>query len=100
MRTWLTSILFRVYLQRFLLLWLVGKAVNAGSASMSQLPPLGFRPATELVACAAQLLVLWASIRRTNEDLLIGNLGVGIVAVLGPLALVHFALSALMALLA
>jgi hypothetical protein len=87
-----------VYVWRFLLLWVAGKAANAVTAGTLHLPPLGFRPATELAACAAEVFVLWAFIRRGNEDVLLGNLGVDRRTALGPLALLHFGLSAALAL--
>jgi len=97
-RDWLATSLFRAYLWRFLLLWLVGKTANAGTAVIAELPPLAFRPGTELVACAAELLVLWAFIRRGNEDLLLGNLGLSLRAAFAPLVVLHFALSVALAL--
>lgn len=97
---WVTSVLFRAYLWRFLLLWVAGKIANAGTAIVAELPPLAFRPGTELVACAVELVVLWAFIRRANEDLLLGNLGVDLRTAFAPLVVLHFALSAIVALAA
>jgi hypothetical protein len=56
------------------------------------LPPLAFRPATELVVCAFEVAVLVAFIRRGNEDILLGNLGLRVSVGLAPLVLLHFAL--------
>lgn len=97
-REWLSSALFRSYLWRFLLLWVVGKVANAGTAAIADLPPLAFRPGAEVVACGAELVVLWVFIRRVNEDLLLGNLGLDLRTAFAPLVLLHFALSAALAL--
>jgi hypothetical protein len=70
------------------------------TAVIAVLPPLAFRPGTELVVCAFELIALRAFIRRTNEDILIGNLGLSLPVALAPLVLVHVALSAALALLA
>jgi hypothetical protein len=72
---WLTSRLFRAYVYRFLLLWIAGKIANAVTAYIVKLPPLAFRPGTEMVICAFELAVLVAFIRRAHEDILLGNLG-------------------------
>ena len=72
---WLTSRLFRAYVYRFLLLWIAGKIANAVTAYIVKLPPLAFRPGTEMVICAFELAVLAAFIRRAHEDILLGNLG-------------------------
>ncbi len=97
---WLRSRLFRAYLLRFTLLWIVGKIANAATASAVTLPPFAFRPGTELVICAFELAVLVAFIRRAHEDILLGNLGLRLPAVLAPLVLVHLALSLALSLLA
>ena len=100
MISWLKSSLFRAYLRRFLLLWVVGKVANAGTAAVVKLPPLAFRPGTELVICAFELAVLVAFIRRANEDILLGNLGIRLPVALAPLVALHFALSLTLSLLA
>jgi hypothetical protein len=97
---WLTSRLFRSYLRRFVVLWVAGKVANAGTAAVVGLPPLAFRPATELAVCAIELAILVAFIRRANEDILLGNLGLRLTIALAPLVPVHAALSAGLALLA
>ena len=97
---WLASRLFRSYLRRFLLLWVVGKVANVATAASVTLPPLAFRPGTELVVCAFELAILAAFIQRSNEDILLGNLGVRLWVALAPLVLVHSALSLALALLA
>ena len=99
MISWLKSSLFRAYLRRFLLLWVVGKVANAGTAAVIKLPPLAFRPGTELVICAFELAVLVAFIRRANEDILLGNLGIRLPVALAPLVALHFALSLTLSLL-
>lgn len=100
MLDWLSSSLFRVYLWRFFLLWLAGKIANAATAVIAKVPPLAFRPGTELVACAIELFVLWVFVRSDNEDLLLGNLGVNLRTAFGPLAVLHFMLSAMLSLIA
>ncbi len=93
MGVWLTSALFQSYLRRFILLWIVGKVANAATAAVVGLPPLAFRPGTELVMCAVELFILIAFIRRANEDILLGNLRLLLPVALAPLVLVHLALS-------
>lgn len=95
---WFRSRLFRSYLFQFPLIWLLVKAGNAYTAAYFGAPPLAFRPFTEIVCCAIELFALWAFIRRNNEDILLGNLGISWVDALLPLAPVHFVLSALAAL--
>ena len=97
---WLRSRLFRAYLRRFLLLWIAGKIANAVTAYIVKLPPLAFRPGTELVVCAFELAVLVAFIRRANEDILLGNIGLRLPVALAPLVAVHFALSLTLSLFA
>jgi hypothetical protein len=96
----LRSALFRSYLRRFLLLWVVGKIANAATAAVVALPPLAFRPGTELVVCAFELAVLIAFIRRAHEDILLGNLGLRLPVALAPLVLIHLALSLALSLFA
>ena len=96
---WWKSRLFRSYLTVFPFLWVLTKAANAFTASVAGLPPLGFRPFTETVACGIEFVVLWTYIRRNNEDILIGNLGLSLPAALLPLAVFHVILSALVGLL-
>jgi len=95
---WYQSRLFRSYLFQFPIVWLLVKAANAYMAGYVREPPLGFRPATETVACVIELFILWAFIRRNNEDILLGNLGLSWKETLLPLVPLHFALSALAAL--
>jgi hypothetical protein len=99
LRSWVRSTLFRAYLRRFVLLWMAGKVANAGTAILAGLPPLSFRPLTEIGICAIQLGLLSLFIRQTNEDILLGNLGLPVYAALAPMIPVHFALSALVLLL-
>lgn len=94
----LRTALFRAYLRRFVLLWIAGKIANAVTAVLIDLPPLAFRPGTELAICAVELTVLTIFIRRVNEDTLLGNLGLSLPQVLAPFAALHFALSAVLAL--
>lgn len=89
-----------LYVRSFLLLWLVGKIANAGTAAAVELPPLAFRPGTEFVVCAIELFILMAFIRRANEDILLGNLGLSLTQTLAPFTILHFALSGALALLA
>ena len=100
MRLWLRSPLFRSYLRRYVLLWIAGKIANAATAVVVKLPPLAFRPGTELIVCAVALLMLVAFIRRANEDILLGNVGLRLAVALAPLVAVHAALSAALALIA
>jgi hypothetical protein len=100
MQPWLSTALFRSYLRRFTLLWVVGKIANAATAAVVKLPPLAFRPGTELVVCAFELAVLVVFIRRAHEDILLGNLGLRLPVALAPLVLLHFALSFALSLLA
>jgi hypothetical protein len=95
---WLRSRLFRSYLLQFPLIWVLAKAANGFTAAQSHLPPLGFRPLTEIACCIIELFILWVFIRRNNEDLLLGNLGLSWVEALLPLVPLHFALSSLTAL--
>ena len=97
---WLTSRLFRAYVYRFLLLWIAGKIANAVTAYIVKLPPLAFRPGTEMVICAFELAVLVAFIRRAHEDILLGNLGLRLPVALAPLVFGHFALSLSLSLVA
>lgn len=97
-RAWLRSKLFHSYLRRFLLLWIAGKLANGATAAAVGLSPLAFRPGTEPVVCAIELLILAAFIRRANEDILLGNVGLRLSVALGPLVIVHMALSASLAL--
>lgn len=99
-RHWLSSRLFRTYLAIFPLIWLLGKAANAFTAGYAGLPPLGFRPLPEIGACAIELFVLRAYLRRENQDILLANLGISIPAALAPLALVHLLLSIVLSLAA
>lgn len=97
---WLQSALFRAYLRRFLLLWLVGKIANAATAAVVGLPPFAFRPGTELVICGFEVAILTAFIRRAHEDILLGNLGLRLPLALAPLVVVHIALSLALSLVA
>lgn len=55
-----------LYVRAFLLIWIVGKIANAGTAAYLRLPPLAFRPGTELAVCAFELAILIAFIRGTT----------------------------------
>ena len=70
------------------------------TAILVRLPPLAFRPGTELAICAIELLVLAIFIRSAHEDVFLGNLGIPVVAVLAPFIAVHAALSGAVALFA
>jgi hypothetical protein len=97
---WLRSPLFRSYLRGFFLLWILVKGTNAFLAGVVGLPPLGFRPGTEVIACAIELLALGAFIQRDAEDILLANLGLPLWTALAPLLPVHFALSLLLSVFA
>lgn len=97
---WLRSALFQAYLRRFVLLWIAGKIANAATARAVGLPPFAFRIATEIVMLGFELGVIVVFIKRANEDILLGNLGLSVARAVAPLALVHFVLSALVAVLA
>jgi len=99
-RHWLTTSLGRAYIRRLVLLWIAGKIANAATAGKVGLPPFGFRFGTELVICAFELAALVIIIRRANEDILLGNLGLSVPQVLAPLVVLHFILSLVVALLA
>ena len=98
--SWLQSPLFRSYLRRFFLLWIAGKLVNVVTAMVIDVSPLSFRPGTELIILLFELGAMVAFIKHDNEDILLGNLGLGLVAALVPLSIVHVALSATLALIA
>jgi hypothetical protein len=97
---WLHAPLFRSYVGAFVLLWLIVKLANAFVAGFVGLPPLAFRPATEIAACAIELLALRAFIRRSNEDILLANLGWPLWVALAPMVPLHAALSLALALVA
>ncbi len=97
---WLRSPLFRSYLRRFILLWVAGKIANGATAAVLEIQPFAFRPGTELVTFAFEIGVLVLIIKRANEDILLGNLGMSVAMVIAPLAVVQVVLSALVALLA
>lgn len=100
LRQWLTTTLARAYVRRFALLWIAGKIANAATAAKVGLAPLEFRFGTEVVICAFELGALVIIIKRANEDILIGNLGMSWSIVLVPLVALHFILSIVIALLA
>ena len=95
---WLRSALFLSYLRRFVLLWIAGKIANAATARVILLPPFAFRPWTEMVTLAFELGVLVIFIKRNNEDILLGNLGLRLSTAIAPLVVVHLALTATLAL--
>lgn len=97
---WLASPLFRSYLASFLILWVVAKVAIVSGARLSGFDPWAFEPWAETWACVLELLVLAHFIRWRGEDVLLGNLGLGLGDALLPLALVHGALSAAVALIA
>jgi hypothetical protein len=97
---WLRSALFHAYLRRFILLWIAGKIANAATATAILLPPFAFRLGTEIVTLAFELGVIVILIKRSNEDILLGNLGLRVSTAIAPLVIVHFILSATLAVLA
>jgi len=97
---WLQSPLFLSYLRRFFLLWIAGKLINVVTATAVGVSPLSFRPGTELIILLFELGAMVAFIKHDNEDILLGNLGLGLAAALVPLSIVHVALSATLALIA
>jgi hypothetical protein len=98
-RWWITSPLFRSYLAAFLILWVLAKTAIAGGAALAGLEPFAFQPYYETWACALELLTLAHFIHRRGEDVLLGNLGLGLGTALLPLALAHAALSGAVAVL-
>ena len=97
---WWSGLLFRSYLRWFVILWVGGKLANIFTAAYLKLPLFGFRPGTELLLCAIELLLLSIFIRRVNQDILVANLGIRLSTALAPLVIPHFALSGLVALAA
>jgi hypothetical protein len=97
---WLSSPLFLSYLRRFVLLWIAGKLANAATASVIGISPFSFRAGTELVILLFELGALIAFIKRDNEDILLGNVGLRLSVALAPLVMVHLALSAALAMVA
>ena len=95
--SWIRSALFRSYLRRFVMLWAAGKGANAFTAFLVQLPPFAFRSLTEIGICAIELGLLSVFIRRANEDILLGNMGLRPSVALVPLIPLHFALSGVVA---
>lgn len=96
-RAWLASPLFRTTLVSFLLLWVLAKGMLAAGNAYAGAPPLTFRPYPETVACILELVTLAHFIRRRAEDVLLGNLGLGLPIVLVPFALLHFVLGGALA---
>lgn len=96
---WVRSALFQSYLRRFVILWAAGKGANAFTAFLGGLPPLAFRPLTEIGVCAIELGILAVFIRQAHEDILLGNIGLRPSVALVPLVPLHFVLSGLVALL-
>lgn len=105
---WLTSPLFRSYLASFVILWVVAKAAVvvgamaiAGNVAtrLAELDPWALAPRAETWACALELLVLAHFIRRRGEDVLLGNLGLGLGDALAPFVAVHALLTAAVALI-
>jgi hypothetical protein len=92
--------LFRAYVFRFTLLWIAAKIANASSAALLHLPPLAFRPWSEVVICLIELAVLVTFIRQSSEDILLGNAGLPLRIALFPFVLLHFVLSGVAALIA
>lgn len=97
---WLRSALFHTYLRRFILLWIAGKIANAVTARAVHLPPFDLRPGTEIMTLVFELGVIVIFIKRNNEDILLGNLGLRVSAAIAPLVIVHCILSATLAVLA
>lgn len=105
---WVTSPLFRSYLASFLILWTVAKAAIVSGAMavaamfgarLADIDPWAVAPRAETWACVLELLVLAHFIRRRGEDVLLGNLGLGLGDALAPFVLVHASLSAAVALI-
>jgi hypothetical protein len=90
---WVRSGLFRSYLGAFVLLWLVMKGTMVAGAVLVGAPPFAFHVFGESVICAFELLALGAFLRRSNEDILLGNLGLPLGDGLLPFVPLHFALS-------
>jgi len=97
---WVTGPLFRSYLGSFSILWVLTKSTLAAHDRVTGLDPFVFQPQSETWACVLELLVLTHFIRRRGEDVLLGNLGLGLGSALLPFALAHAALSGALALLA
>lgn len=97
--SWVRSALFHGYLRRFVILWAAGKGANAFTAFLAGLPPLAFRPLTEIGICAIELGILVLFIRQANEDILLGNIGFRPSVAVVPLVPLHFVLSGVVALL-
>jgi hypothetical protein len=87
------SALFRSYLGAFVLLWLLMKGAMVAGAVLFGSPPFAFHVFGEAVICAFELLALGAFLRRSNEDILLGNLGLPLGDALLPFVPLHFALS-------
>ena len=97
LRAWIRSPLFAHELRDFLLLWLVVKSANAGTAVHAGLPPLAFRPATEAAALAIECVGFWVFARRAQEHVLLANMGIGVPLLLAPFSALHVALGVLLA---
>lgn len=85
--------LFRSYLGAFVLLWIVMKSAMIAGAILLDSPPFAFHPFGEAVTCTFELVALRAFLRRSNEDILLGNLGLPLGLALSPFVPLHFALS-------
>ena len=96
---WLRSRLFRSYLRAFILLWLIAKIAMVAGAVLYRTPPFAFHPFGEAVACAVELWLIGLFVRRSHEDILLGNLGWSLGTALAPLPAVHLALSLVVSLL-
>lgn len=90
---WLPRPLLLSYGGRFVLLWIMGRGALAVGSWMYQRPLFTFRPGAEATACALELFVLAFFLRRSADDLFLGNLGFGLARTLWPFAVLHFLLS-------
>lgn len=76
-----------------MLLWMVMKGTMVAGAVLLGAPPFAFHVFGEAVICAFELLALGAFLRRSNEDILLGNLGLPLGDALLPFVPLHLALS-------
>jgi hypothetical protein len=89
---WLTGPYFPRQLRDFVLLWAVFKGVNIVTAIRAGVPPLGFRPATEVVALGFECAALLVFARRARELVPAANAGMSVPLLLLPFAVLHTAL--------
>ena len=103
---WLTSPLFQSYLTSFLILWTAARVAVVGGAMafaalagapLAAVDPWAVAPRAETWECVLELLVLAHFVRRRGEDVLLGNLGLGLGDALAPFVAVHALLAAAVA---